>query len=123
MDADKIFKRLQERREELLELSATELDSGDEEMIELASGASLDRSPRDNWVDKDKKGLPRYIREIARALERDGMPLSRAIPVAISRVRKWSRGGDNVNADTVAKSLKALSEWEALKARNRARKG
>ena len=50
------------------------------------------------------------------------MPLSRAIATAISRVRRWARGGGGVNADTVAKAQKALAEWEKLKAKNRVRK-
>lgn len=92
-----------------------------ERLVELASRRSLDRSPKSNWVE-ETGDLPGYIREIARALERDhGMPLSRAIPTAISRVKRWARGGGNVKADTRAKAAKAVAQWEALKAKNKAR--
>lgn len=82
----------------------------------------LDRSPKKNWVE-NAGGLPKYIEDIALALERDGMPLSRAIPTAISRVKKWAAGGDDVKADTRAKAAKALAAWEALKSKNKAKSG
>ena len=81
----------------------------------------LDRSPRKNWVEKTGK-LPRYIEDIALALERGGMkPLSRAIATAISQVKRWARGGENVKPDTRAKAAKALAQWTALKLKNKAR--
>lgn len=92
-----------------------------EQIVELGSSASLNRSPRKNWVE-NSGDLPRYVREIARSIEKKrAMPLSRAIPIAIGTVKRWARGGGNVNADTQAKAAKAVLEWEALKAKNKAR--
>lgn len=89
--------------------------------ISLAKKGTLDWSPKENWVDKSG-GLPRYIERIALALIRErGMSRERAIATAINRVKKWAAGGGDVNADTRAKAVKALAEWEALKARNKAR--
>lgn len=95
-------------------------EAGSLELAGLKKGR-LDRSPKKNWVEKTGK-LPRYIEDIALALERKGMkPLSRAIATAISQVKRWARGGENVNADTRAKAAKAVVAWNLLKARNRAR--
>ena len=86
------------------------------------SSASLNRSPKQNWVEKAGE-LPAYIREIARSIhEKRGTPLDRAIPIAIATVKKWARGGDGVNPDTQAKAAKAVAEWEKLKATSHAGK-
>ncbi len=85
---------------------------------------ALDRSPRANWVERGG-GLPPYIERIAVALhERKGMPISRAIPVAINIVKRFVATGDlnypgvqNVNAGSRAQAVQALAQWEALKAR------
>lgn len=83
----------------------------------------LDWSPRKNWVERSG-GLPRYVEDIALALIRDhGYSRERAIAIAISRVKLWAAGGGEVSADTRAKAAKAVAEWTALRARNRARKG
>lgn len=88
----------------------------------MGSSASLDRSPKKNWVEKAGE-LPRYVREVARSIEKKrGLPLSSAIPIAISQITKWAAGGEGVEADTVAKAQKALAQWEALKAKNKAKK-
>lgn len=98
------------------------LDNEDVMMIELAtSSASLDRSPKKNWVENAGE-LPPYIRKLARAIEKSGKTLSAAIAIAISRVKRWASGGDDVEADTRAKAAKALAQWEALKAKNKAKK-
>lgn len=93
----------------------------EEQLIELAtSSASLDRSPRSNWVENVSGpggGLPRYVRKIARAIERTGKTLSTSIAIAISRIKVWAGGGGNVKADTRAKAAVALAQWEALKAK------
>lgn len=79
------------------------------------SSASLDRSPRKNWVE-NAGGLPPYIRKIARAIhEKRGIPLSEAIPFAIGRIKRWAAGGDNVTAETKAKAVAAIAAWEKLK--------
>jgi hypothetical protein len=87
----------------------------------VGSSASLDRSPRKNWVE-NSGNLPPYVREIARSIERENaVPLSRAISLAIGAVKRWARGGGNVNADTRAKAAKAVAQWTALRAKNAAR--
>ena len=92
----------------------------DENLIELAKGR-LDWSPKKNWVE-NAGGLPKYIEDIALALIRDhGMDRSKAISIAVSRVKKWAAGGGDVNADTRAKAAKAVAEWEKLKAKNKAK--
>jgi hypothetical protein len=79
------------------------------------SSASLDRSPKKNWVE-NAGGLPPYIRKIARAIhEKRGIPLSQAIPFAIGRIKRWAAGGDNVTAETKAKAAAAIAAWERLK--------
>lgn len=85
---------------------------------------SLESKPGDddNWIERAGGSLPNYICNIAKALIRDGRTKSAAIAIAISRVKKWARGGDDVKADTRAKAAKALAQWEALKAKNKAKK-
>lgn len=84
---------------------------------------SLDRHPgKSNWVE-DNGGLPNYICHIARAIHKDGMPVSQAIAIAVGRVKKWAAGVGDVDADTRAKASKAVSQWEALKAKAHAKKG
>lgn len=91
-------------------------------MVELTtSSASLDRSPKKNWVE-NAGNLPPYIRKLARAIEKEGHDLSSAIAIAIGRVKDWAAGGDGVDADTQAKAAKALAQWESLKAKNAAKK-
>lgn len=84
----------------------------------LAKAGRLDRSPKKNWVE-NAGGLPKYIEDIALALERGGKKLEQAIPIAISRVKRWAAGLDGVSPAVKAKAAKALAEWEALKARNK----
>lgn len=97
------------------------MDNGDYEVIlKLAAGCSLDSSPKKNWVEKSG-GLPKYICEIAKGVMRSGKTKSQAIAIAVSRVKKWAAGGDDVEADTRAKAVKALAQWEALKVKNKAK--
>lgn len=106
-----------ESGEDLLALS--EVSSHDMEDIELGR---LNWSPRENWIDQNG-GLPRYIEDIAIAIMRStGYPRERAIPIAINRVKRWAKGLDGVNADTQAKAIKALAEWEAMKAKAKAKR-
>lgn len=91
-------------------------------IISLASSsASLDESPNANWVE-NSGGLPPYVRKIARGIMKSGKTKSQAIAIAISRIKKWAAGGDDVDADTRAQSAKALAQWQSLKARNKAGK-
>jgi hypothetical protein len=84
-------------------------------------GCSLDSSPGKNWVE-NSGGLPDYICRIAKSISKGGKSKSAAIAIAVSRVKAWAAGGDDVDADTRAKAGKAVAEWEALKAKNKARK-
>lgn len=86
-------------------------------VIQLSSSASLDESPNSNWVE-DGGGLPPYVRKLARGIMKSGKTKSQAIAIAISRVKKWAAGGDDVDADTRAKAAKAAAQWAALKAKN-----
>ena len=103
-----------------LELSMTEEDLDD---IELGR---LNWSPGKNWIEIVNGDLPKYIVDVALGIMKGtGYPRERAIPIAISRIKVWARGGGGVNADTVAKAAAALAAWEALKAKaavRRARK-
>lgn len=102
------------------------LDQHDTDLVVFLAGAggagcSLDSSPKKNWVERGG-GLPNYICRIARAVMRSGKSKSSAIAIAVSRTKKWAAGGDDVDADTRAKAAKAVAQWEALKAKNKAKK-
>jgi hypothetical protein len=99
----------------VLQLSADERDL----VIELAG--RLDFSPKKNWVE-NAGGLPKFIEDIAIALIRDhGMTRSRAIATAVNRVKKWAAGVGDTKPDTKAKAAAAVAQWEALKAKNKAK--
>jgi hypothetical protein len=96
-------------------------DADDYEMfVMLSGGCSLDSSSKKNWVE-ESGGLPNYICRIARAIMRKGKSKSQAIAIAVNRVKKWAAGADDVDADTRAKAAKAVAEWTALKAKNKAK--
>lgn len=95
-------------------------DSDDLGLIVEFAGCSLDEKPGSNWV-QSAGGLPEYICQIARAIKRSGKSTSQAIAIAVSRVKKWAAGGDDVDADTRAKAAKALAQWEKLKAKSHAK--
>ena len=100
-----------------LELSMLKEDLQD---IELGR---LNWSPRKNWIEIVNGGLPNYIEKISLGIMKGtGYPRERAIPIAISRIKVWARGGGGVNADTVAKAAAALAAWESLKAKAAARR-
>lgn len=96
------------------------LSASDEEALAALSGR-LDWSPKKNWVDKEG-GLPKYIEDIAVALVKDGHDRSKAIAIAVSRVKRWAAGGDDVKADTRAKAAKAVAQWEKMKASAKAKR-
>ena len=99
-----------------LELSMLKEDLQD---IELGR---LNWSPKVNWVEANG-GLHPYLEKITIGIMKGtGYPRERAIPIAISRIKVWARGGGGVNADTVAKAAAALAAWEALKAKAAARR-
>ena len=109
----------------LLALSAEgKLNTGDQ-LMEVALSAPdylnevelgrLDWSPRKNWVENEG-GLPRYIEEVAIGIMKGtGYPRERAIPIAISRIKRWAAGLDGVKKDTQAKAIAALAAWEKMK--------
>lgn len=90
-------------------------------ILVLSSSASLDASPKHNWVE-DGGGLPPYVRKLARGIMKSGKSKSAAIAIAISRIKKWAAGGSDVDAGTRAKAAKAVSQWEALKAKHGSKK-
>lgn len=92
-----------------------------ETILMLSRGCSLDSSPKKNWVEHSG-GLPNYICKIAKAIMRSGKSKSSAIAIAVSRTKKWAAGGSDVDADTRAKAATAVAQWEALKAKNKAKK-
>ncbi len=76
----------------------------------VEAAGSLDRSPKKNWVE-NAGGLPRAIEEMAETIHRErGLPISQAIPIAISQAKKLAAKGN-------AKYVKAVAAWEALKAK------
>lgn len=123
-----------EKIDRLVALSHDNLDEDDIELIvELAAQyeaddawvelGRLERAPgkNDNWVER-AGSLPKYIEDIAHSLHtKRGFTISRAIATAISRVKRWAAGGENVKADTRAKAAAAVAQWQALKAKNKAK--
>lgn len=95
--------------------------SPDDAEASVALAGRLDWSPKKNWVE-DEGGLPRFIEDIAVALVKDGHDRSKAIAIAVSRVKKWAAGGEDVKADTRAKAVKAVAEWEKMKASAKAKR-
>jgi hypothetical protein len=79
------------------------------------SSASLDRSPRSNWVEKSG-GLPPGIRKVARKLKHlhPEWSLSRCIATAQSMSEKWAARGS-------AKGARNVAGMARLRARNKAR--
>ena len=87
--------------------------------IELAGGR-LNWDPGVNWVEQEG-GLPAYIEKVAIGIMKGtGKSRSDAIKIAISRIKVWATG-KGVNADTQARAVAALAEWQALRAKAKAR--
>lgn len=85
----------------------------------------LEKAPgkSDNWIEKAGGQLPAYIQHIALAVrKKQGVDTSRSIAIAIGTVKRWAAGGGGVDANTRAAATKALAEWEALKAKAKAKK-
>ena len=105
--------------------SSLELSMSEDVLDDVELGR-LNWSPQKNWIEIVNGDLPKYIVDVALGIMKGtGYPRERAIPIAISRIKVWARGGGGVNADTVAKAAAALAAWEALKAKaavRRARK-
>lgn len=89
-------------------------------------GLEVKKGKRDNWVERAGAGgrggqLPAYIQHIALAIEKRGKTKSQAIAIAVGTVKRWAAGGGKVDSNTRAAAAKALSEWEALRARAHAK--
>ena len=102
--------------DELLELSRSLAPTTDD--IELGR---LDWSPKKNWVESEG-GLPRYIESVALGIMKSGKTREQAIPIAISRIKRWAAGLDGVTKKTQMKSAAALALWEKMKASARAKR-
>jgi hypothetical protein len=104
-----------------------------EELAESAKTAALSvtKAPigkgGKNWVTETRPGntgeLPAYIQNIRNAIMRHQPDESRATAIAIGVVQNWASGRGGVKAEVKAAAAKALAEWEALRAKNAARKG
>lgn len=64
--------------------------------------------------------LPAYIQHVANELKKKGKSESQAVQMAIGIVKNWARGGQGASPQVQAAAVKAVAEWEALKARARA---
>lgn len=95
------------------------LTDEDHALIVAFAGCSLDESPGSNWV-QNAGGLPEYICEIARAIKKTGKTTSSAISIAVSRCRVWATG-KGVDKDTQGKAAKAIAEWDAKRAKSKAK--
>jgi HK97 family phage prohead protease len=64
--------------------------------------------------------LPAYIQHVANRLRAQGHPESQAVHMAVGIVQDWAAGhdghGNAVSADVQAAAVKAVAEWEALRA-------
>lgn len=96
-------------------------------MVKSSALPGLDKSPKENWVDK-AGGLPKYIERIAKHLHAKGMTISHAIATAVNVVKKMCASGDTnlpgaqqVSATSRAQACKAVAEWEAKKGKSKAK--
>lgn len=71
------------------------------------------------WGHKDMQ-LPAYVQNVAHGILRTGITKSRAIAIAIGKIRDWAEGKGDVSPEVRAASVKAIAEWEALRAKARA---
>lgn len=68
-------------------------------------------------------GLPAYVHSIACSIhEKRGLSIQASIRIALDRIRVWARGGKGVDPKTQAKAAKALAQWEALRAKSKAKR-
>lgn len=67
--------------------------------------------------------LPDYITNIAKGIMESGVTdKSRAIAIAVGKVRDWAEGKGKVSPEVRAASAKAIAQWEALRAASKAKK-
>ncbi len=82
--------------------------------------SSRNVSPRENWVEQEDANDD-FFRAVRNALERRGMTLDKASEVARGTIRRWATGGGDVKADTRAKAVASMAQWEAARVRAKAR--
>ena len=91
---------------ETVELSGT---------VELTKKGSLDWSPKENWVDQEG-GLPTFIENMAiHMMENSGLTREHAIRASVVRTKVLAAKGND-------RAIKALAQWEKMKASAHARK-
>lgn len=108
-----------------------ELDGILDEVFELR--IQLDKAETDlakkkgNWVER-AGGLPKYIKRITKHLQEKGMDESRAIATAVNAAKKMCSTGDvnfpgkqQVNPGSQAEACAAVADWEAKKAKSKAK--
>lgn len=107
-------------------VKASEADPQPVLLVSSAVYPTLDRSPRENWVDK-AGGLPDYIERIAKHLHYEkGMKISHAIATAVNVVKKMCASGElnfpghqTANVGSQAEACAAVADWEKKKAGSR----
>jgi hypothetical protein len=116
--------KLRRKRLRLRPLQEGEVEHLEE--VESAAYPGLDRSAKENWVDK-AGGLPSYIERIAKHLHYEkGMTIGHAIATAVNTVKRWCQGGTvsktggaegshGVSAKTKAQACAAVAAWEKKK--------
>ena len=112
----------EQQRETLKEAATTEGEMEQLEEVKSSAYPGLDRSPRENWVDK-AGGLPKYIERIAKHLHYEkGMTIGHAIAVAVNAVKRMCASGDTnfpgaqqVNVKSRAEACAAVASWEKKK--------
>lgn len=97
----------------------------DVDVLALAAKApgpcSLDTHPtKSNWVEENG-GLPNYICQIAKAVHRQGHTVSQSIAIAVGTIKRWSVDPKK-SASVRARAKSALAQWEAMKAKARAKR-
>lgn len=120
-DRDKLIDRQTERRLIAEAAQVWGLTEAADSLAKASTPEPFSTSKTSNWIARNG-GLPDYIQHVAHGIVRSGKPVSEAIRDAIGIVKRWARGGGGVDAGTKAAAAKAIAEWEALKARNKARK-
>lgn len=104
---------------EMIEAAAEYMREAADSLAKASTPEPFSTSKTSNWIAR-LGGLPNYIQHVAHGLVRSGKTESEAIQMAIGIVRRWARGGGNVDSGTKAAAAKAVGEWEALKAKQKA---
>jgi peptidoglycan hydrolase-like protein with peptidoglycan-binding domain len=78
-------------------------------------GLDRKKGGKSNWVEA-AGGLPSYIERVAKHIHYEGgHPISTAIAMAVSQVKKWAAKGN-------AQAVKAVAQWEKMKASTKGKK-